>query len=141
MRVNGNGDTKLLERIRKLLNLAEGTRHKDEAEAAMLKAQLLLAENGWEIGDVPGFQDTKTVLKGELDTDDKSPQNWQVLIAGVIAKNFRLTLYSTTVGYTKNWRKKSALRVLGLKSDVEIGQEVIQFAWKWFDKNFKSYTV
>ncbi len=139
MNDNDNGDARMLERIRKLLNLAEGTRHQEEAESAMLKAQLILAENGWEMDDVPGFQDTRKVLYDCIDTDGKTPQNWQSIIAGVVAKNFRITLYFSTSYYARNGRRVRELKMVGMKHDVETCKEVTSFAFRWFEKNFKTF--
>jgi len=136
---SGNDDERLLERIRKLLNLAEGTRHEDEAQSAMLKAQLLLANNGWDIDDVPGFQDAKKVLNECVDTDGKTPQNWQWMIITTISKNFRLTPYFATTSFSSNGRRIQSCHLVGLKHDVQIGKEVISFAFSWFEKNFKLY--
>lgn len=128
-------NTEMSERDMRLLkkSLALGDTHKNtnenEAMAAMLKAQEILAKYGKTLGDV-NFEDDTQVNKEVMEdgvTDYHKVQKWEKDLAGVIARNFRCEYFWRTrsAGYRTGVSK---IFFLGLKEDVEVALDVYRFA-------------
>lgn len=74
-------------RIAKLLRLAAGTNHPEEAQSAFARAQALLAEHHLSMGDLPGEGGPSVAHAGcgpLVATGD-----WQAFLATTLAKNMR----------------------------------------------------
>ena len=115
----------IISKVEKLLALAGNNPSEAEAQAAMLKAQKLMAEHNL---DMAQFQDKSQehkeaiveYLQGYHNT------NWAISLAMVVSSNFRCNLLRAS-GY--------GLVFVGLKEDVEICKTVFSFAAKTLDKN------
>lgn len=118
-------DNKIISKIEKLLALAGNNPSEQEAQAALLKAQQLMAEHNL---DMTQFQDrpqekkeaTKDYIQGYHNTQ------WAISLARVICDNFRCNLLRAP-GY--------GLVLVGLKEDVSICKAVFTFAAKTLEKN------
>jgi len=137
----------IIGKVQKLLRKADSERNPNEheAQAAMLKAQELLAKYGMSIADVDMSEEDdtcRTVIKSAIDADTKTAALWKGKIANVIAPNFRCKLYKTyKTTYTDSgrYRKGSDHMLIGLEKDVLICKEVIAFAFKSFQKTRKYF--
>ncbi|MHB0886881.1 MAG: DUF7168 domain-containing protein [Bacillota bacterium] len=126
---------KLIERVRKLMRLAEGTNRQGEAEAALLAAQKLLVEHGLSVVEIKGdgsrpepeaVNDTAVLTGYAL-------EQWKIRLATIVAHNFRCDVYLTS-----NWdarsqttgRRRRELRFIGVRSDAEVAATVFQSAAK-----------
>lgn len=118
-------DKNIISKIEKLLALAGNNPSEAEAQAAMLKAQKLMAEHNLDMAqfkDQPQEKKEAVVeyLKGYHNT------SWAISLAMVICNNFRCNLLRAP-GY--------GLVFVGLKEDVAICKAVFTFAADTLDKN------
>lgn len=105
----------IIEKIRKILALAENNPNENEAISAALKAQELMAKfniNEAEIGNELSkerIDSLECVLSGKV-------QKWKLSLAVVISKNFRCKVYLTNNNVT----------FYGYESDIKIASEVFK---------------
>lgn len=119
----------VLDRVQKILNLANGTNHQGEAENALLKAQALLLENGLSMSDVEERSEknqpkTENVEEESLSTKTGGLADWKVAVASIIAKNCRCVSMSML-----GKGKRKHLNIIGLASEVKVAIHMINFAW------------
>lgn len=115
----------IISKIEKLLALAGNNPSETEAQAALLKAQQLMAEHNL---DMAQFKDQPQEKKEAVVEYFKGYHNtgWAISLAKVICDNFRCTLMRAA-GY--------GLVFVGLKEDVAICRAVFTFASQTLDKN------
>lgn len=111
---------KALARIQKLLRLARDRGATPaEAESALLQAQRIMAENGFEDGEVVDTAAPEEVILDEDVAVGRRRDFWRGRLAVVVAKNFRCKTY---------WRRgvdgQSGIHFLGRSGDVAIAKEV-----------------
>lgn len=118
-------DTNIISKIEKLLALAGNNPSEAEAQAALLKAQKLMAEHNL---DMAQFQDKPQEKKEAVTEYFKGYHNtaWAISLAKVICNNFRCNLLRSP-GY--------GLVFVGLKEDVAICKAVFTFASQTLEKN------
>lgn len=120
---NMSKEDKVIDKIRKLLALADTSQNGSEAEAiaAAMKAQSLMAQYDIDINQV---RDADTfcaeMLRKEIEFKKNSGYNikWRFHLAKIIAKNFRVKFFTVN-------RDKVAF--YGHKTDVEIAESVFNF--------------
>jgi len=120
-------DKNIISKVEKLLALAGNNPSEAEAQAAMLKAQKLMAEHNLDLaqfkeGPQEKKEAIKTYVKGYHNT------NWAIMLAKVICDNFRCNLLRAP---------SYGLVFVGLKDDVAICKAVFTFAAQTLDKNMK----
>lgn len=115
----------IISKIEKLLALAGNNPSEAEAQAAMLKAQKLMAEHNL---DMAQFKNKSKEEKEAVTEYFKGYHNtnWAISLAGVICNNFRCNLLRAP-GY--------GLVFVGLKEDVAICKAVFTFAANTLDRN------
>lgn len=118
-------NSKIISKIEKLLALAGNNPSENEAQAALLKAQQLMAEHNLEMAQ---FQDKPQEKKEAHIEYFKGYHNtaWAISLAKVICNNFRCNLLRSK-GY--------GLVFIGLKDDVDICKAIFTFASKTLEKN------
>lgn len=109
---------KILEKVKKLLALAGNNPSEEEAKAASLKAQQLMAEYNLTLSEAD--EDKKLEFANSSYACGVDNQ-WKYGLAAVIAKNFRCEYY---------WLGKKILVFYGYKADCEIAREVFGFLFK-----------
>lgn len=107
--------TKILAKIRKLLALAGNNPSQEEAQAAALKAQELLAEHGLSMAEVEATGGKKPNPK-TTGVDLPKVQYWQVRVGQVIAENFRCNLLI---------RPNAGVTLIGMPDDVTVAAETL----------------
>lgn len=119
---------RLIERIKKLLALAESS-NPNEAENAMLQAQRLMAEHGIRQNEVAGSVEKRAENITETRTDIGCKKcGWKVSLADVIASNFRCE--ALTVAPNRAFRHERRIVFIGEEADVEIATAIFSFAVK-----------
>lgn len=118
-------NNKIISKIEKLLALAGNNPSETEAQAAMLKAQELMAQHNL---DMAQFQDNPQEKEEAVTEFFKGYHNtaWAISLARVICDNFRCNLLRSK-GY--------GLVFIGLKDDVAICKAVFTFASQTLEKN------
>lgn len=115
----------IISKIGKLLALAGNNPSEQEAQAALLKAQQLMAEHNL---DMTQFEEAGKIKKEAVKdyVEGYHNTNWAIRLAQVICNNFRCNLLRSR-GY--------GLVFIGLKDDVAICKAVFTFASQTLEKN------
>lgn len=113
---------KIIEKIRKLLALAEDGANTAEGEAAMLKAQKMMAEYGVSVegGNTPESY-TYKIVRCETPGD----KGFRIALCAIIANNFRCRALI----------QDKTICFLGRSEDADICKAVFEFAYKFAKKN------
>lgn len=122
-------DKNIITKVEKLLALAGNNPSEAEAQAAMLKAQKLMAEHNLDMAKVKEHSQEKAQEKKEAVTEyfeGYHNTNWAIQLAKVICENFRCNLLRAP---------RYGLVFIGLKEDVAICKAVFSFAAQTMDKN------
>ena len=123
---------KIIERVKKLLSLANSN-NVNESESAMLKAQELMAKYKLSIKDVDVKEKNNEVVDIISDFEYTIRSQWKGTVALVIGENFGCHVYAKVV--YKNGRK-NRLKVcfIGEEENVEIVKIVYEYALKVCDE-------
>ena len=113
----------IIEKIRKLLALADESRNNSEEEAirAAMKAQSLMAKYGIDVKDVRDAESVcREMARESIFVKSNSGYNtkWRFRLARVIADNFRVKYFITD---------RTGVSFYGYKTDVEIAVSVFNF--------------
>ena len=119
-----------IEKIRKLLALAESS-NENEAQAAMLMAQKLMAKHHLELSEIQDAPVDHDVLEQEGDKKAHGSA-WKRRLASLIAHNFQCETY--LYGY-----KTYKTIFVGKKDNLEICKFVYSSAVRFIDINFTKY--
>lgn len=121
----------VLDKVKKILALAGNNPSEEEAKAAALKAQELLAKYNLTLKDVEGEDASskeKLVFQYYETGVDKA---WKYDLSSVIARNFRCRVV---------WFGKRKLAFYGFETDANIACEVFEFLFKTCEKRSR-YTA
>lgn len=80
-------DTKLIEKIKKLLALSESS-NENEAKIAMLKAQELLAKYKLSMKEIKEYKINNTSIKNKISNVSFRQGKWKAELGDIIAENF-----------------------------------------------------
>lgn len=112
---------KMLDKVKKLLSLAGNNPSEEEAIAASLKAQELIAKYNLDLTDVE--KETLEISQAEYKTGvDKS---WKYGLAQAVANNFRVLNY---------WVDKRKVVFYGYKQDVTVAVSVFEYLFKFGER-------
>lgn len=112
---------KIIEKIKKLLALANNNPSEDEAMAAALKAQEMMAKYNVVLDDLDDKPENREIVK-EIwrETSSHSMKKWKWGLALTIAKNFRCKVYAI---------RKTDICFYGYENDVKIALQVFSFLY------------
>ncbi|SFR07108.1 DUF2786 domain-containing protein [Desulfoscipio geothermicus] len=113
-------DTKLIEKIQKLLALSESS-NRHEAELAMLKAQELLAKNKLSLKEVKEFKTFSSAIKENITKVTFTKAKWKAKLAKLIADNFGCYHYFKT-------RRTNTITFFGREEDITVCNIVLEYA-------------
>lgn len=113
-------DTKIIEKIQKLLSLSESS-NEHEAEVAMLKAQELLAKYKLSIKEVKEYKKYNSKIQEKATDITFTKAKWKAQLAGVISDNFGCYHY---------FRRKGTNTIVffGREEDVIVCNLVLNYA-------------
>lgn len=122
-------EERIIEKIRKCLALANNNPSEEEAKAAALQAQKLLAKYNISISDVEEVENTseeiveqavwyKDIVKGVA-------RAWKYELAGIVAKNFRCKHF---------FYGRKGVAFYGHKTDAEAAAEVYKYLFGMGDR-------
>lgn len=127
---------KVMKRIAKLLNLADERKNSNanEAQAALLKAQKMMAENNISQADLGIFDAPKNTKEvKEVGTEWGKQQWYHKAVADIIANNFKCYYwYRPSNGMTK-------IIFMGLRADAELARTMFEFAIAALEYNTDQY--
>lgn len=85
---------KILNKIKNLLDLANNNPNENEAIAAALKAQELMAKYNIELDQLDEKKETREIIKETYYQSGKHEmRKWKIGLAAIIAQNFRCKTY------------------------------------------------
>lgn len=112
---------KIIEKIKNLLDLAGNNPNENEAMAAALKAQELMAKYNIDSSAIDTDESEKELFHATYnDTGKHEMKKWKVTLSNIIARNFccRLYFHGTSVVF------------YGYKKDAQIAVEVFRFLYE-----------
>ncbi|MCR3758455.1 DUF2786 domain-containing protein [Clostridium felsineum] len=113
-------DTKIIEKIQKLLSLSESS-NEHEAEVAMLKAQELLAKYKLSIKEVKEYKSYDSKIQEKVTDVTFTKAKWKAQLAKVISENFGCYVY-----YKR--RRINTIVFFGREEDVIVCNLVLNYA-------------
>ena len=117
---------KMVEKISNLLDLANNNPNENEALAAALKAQELMAKYHIELADL-NHDSGAEIVEEECRVDGSVPSKWRSNLANIIADNFCCKVYHKEM--YNFWTGKTVNFVVfyGYEHDAKIAKEVFTF--------------
>lgn len=113
---------KILNKIKNLLDLANNNPNENEAIAAALKAQELMAKYNIELDQLNDKKETREIVKEIYHQSDKHEmRKWKIGLAGIIAQNFRCKVY---------FMNKKDVVFYGYKEDAKIALNVFTYLYE-----------
>lgn len=113
---------KILNKIKNLLDLANNNPNENEAIAAALKAQELMAKYNIEMDQLDNKEETREIVKEVYRQSDKHEmKKWKVGLARIIANNFRCQMYLINA---------KDVVFYGFREDAKIALQVFTFLYE-----------
>lgn len=112
---------KILDRIQKLLNVADGTQYEEEAKTALRMAQSYMKQYGLSRSDVEIAKDLEGEIVHEILDEHacrKNPEKWEALLCMAVG-----VVFDCQAIRTHSW-KGSKMSYVGFKRDVEFAKVV-----------------
>ncbi len=112
-----NTDSKIMEKILKLLALGEKNPNENEAQLAILKAHELMAQHGIDILS-PSEEDVSYSTEA---CEHRGNRKFRRNLANIIAANFRC----------RNYTYNGQVTLFGRTGDVRIAKEIFEYAYSF----------
>lgn len=113
---------KILNKIKNLLDLANNNPNENEALAAALKAQELMAKYNIELDQLDHKEETREIVKAVYRQSGKHEmKKWKIGLATIIAENFRCKVY---------FINKQDVVFCGYKEDAKIALQVFTYLYE-----------
>lgn len=113
---------KILNKIKNLLDLANNNPNENEAIAAALKAQELMAKYNVELDQLDDKKETREIVEEIYHQSDKHEmRKWKIGLADIIAQNFRCKVY---------FMNKKDVVFYGYKEDAKIALNVFTYLYE-----------
>ena len=113
---------KILNKIKNLLDLANNNPNENEAIAAALKAQELMAKYDIELEQLDDKKETREIVKEVYRQSGKHEmKRWKIGLASIIAENFRCKVY---------FINKQDVVFYGYKEDAKIAIQVFTYLYE-----------
>lgn len=112
---------KIIKKVKNLLDLANNNPSENEAIAAALKAQELMAKYNIDSSAINGEEDSKEFFRAKyIIGAGHEMKKWKVKLSAIIARNFRV----------KTYLSNRDVVFYGYKKDAEIAVEVFKFLYE-----------
>lgn len=108
----------IIDKIKKLLALAENNTNESEAQNAALKAQKLIAKHNINVLELEEDYEEETIDENTLWVGEG--KKWKYVLASIISKNFRCKEF---------WYGRKTVAFYGYKTDTEAAKEVFKFVF------------
>lgn len=122
-------NTKLIEKIQKLLSLSESS-NENEAKIAMLKAQELLIKHKLSLQEVKNIRINNSKIKDDVTNISFTKAKWKGKLAYLIAENFGCYSYYKT-------RRIHRITFFGREEDVRVCNIVLEYAVDCIESTIK----
>ena len=114
-----NKQEKIIEKIKKVLELSRNNPSEEEAKAAALKAQELMAQYHISMQEVDDVQDIENIAEEQVTVGNG--KKWKFKLATVVAKNFRCKHF---------FYGRSTVVFYGYETDAKIAAETFKYLFK-----------
>lgn len=119
---------RIIEKIKKVLELAKNNPSQEEAKSAVLKAQKLMAEYHIAMSDIESVGNIDKI--DEVSVMIGKGNKWKYFLVSTISKNFRCKNY---------YNSKEEVVFYGYKNDAIIASETFKFLFDFGKKTSASY--
>lgn len=119
---------KIIAKIKKVLELSNNNPSQEEAQAAALKAQKLMAEYHISMNEVEAVEDIDSITEKSVSVGNGS--KWKYALSQIVAKNFRCKHF---------YYGKNTVVFYGYEVDAEIAAETFKFLFQTGNKAATSY--
>ena len=119
---------KILNKIKNCLDLANNNPNENEAIAAALKAQELMAKYNIELDQVEDVKESREIVE-EIFYDNKH-KSWKIGLAKIVADNFRCKYY---------FLDRTNVVFYGYKEDAKIALQVFKYLYTIGNKLARKY--
>lgn len=119
---------KIIEKIKKVLELSKNNPSENEARAAALKAQKLMAEYHISMSEIEAVDDVNAITEKSITVG--TGNKWKYGLARIVAKNFRCKHF---------YYGKSSVVFYGYEVDAEIAAETFKFLFETGNKAATNY--
>jgi hypothetical protein len=109
---------KVIEKVRKILELSKNNPSEEEAKSAVLQAQRILAKYHIDLKEVEAFESADDIT--EKFTEVGGHKKWRFVLASIVADNFRCKMFS----YNNN------VCFYGHATDVDVALETFEYLFK-----------
>lgn len=110
---------KIIEKVKKILELSKNNPSAEEAKSAALKAQKLMAEYHISLSEIEVVEDVENISEKQVDVGNGN--KWKYFLAGIVAKNFRCKHF---------YYGKSTVVFYGYEEDATIAAMTFEFLFK-----------
>ena len=110
---------KIIEKIKKVLELSKNNPFENEAQAAVLKAQELMAQYHITLAEVEDIQDIDEIVEESVEVGNG--KKWKYKLASAVAKNFRCRHF---------YYGKSTVVFYGYETDAKIAAQTFTYLFK-----------
>ena len=114
-----NKQEKIIEKIKKVLELSRNNPSEEEAKAAALKAQELMAQYHISMQEVDDVQDIENIVEEIVNVGTGS--KWKFKLANVVSRNFRCKHF---------FYGRSMIVFYGYETDAKIAAETFKYLFK-----------
>lgn len=128
-------EARLLQRIEKLLALAEST-NEHEAALAMEKVRHIYTKYNLER---LAAQRTSTMVHCVITRKKKRTESFESLIFSILNEHFYVRSIHTTLFDAKNCAEYKAVEILGTQENVQIAEYVYHFLWNTLQDLWRTY--
>lgn len=110
---------KIIEKIKKVLELSRNNPSAEEAKAAALKAQKLMAEYHISMSEVDAVEDVEKIVENRVSVG--SGNKWKYQLATIVARNFRCRTF---------YYGSKIVVFYGYETDTQIAAETFKYLFK-----------
>lgn len=123
-----NINEKIIEKIKKVLELSNNNPSIEEAKSAALKAQKLMAEYHISMMEIEAIEDTENIVEEKVSVG--TGNKWKYTLSAIVAKNFRCKYF---------YYGKSSVVFYGYENDVEIAVMTFKMLFNIGNKESTKY--
>lgn len=126
--MTNNKQEKIIEKIKKVLELSRNNPSEAEAQAAALKAQQLMAQYHISMSEIDDITDIENIVEEVVNVG--GGKKWKYSLAHVVARNFRCRYF-----FYGRW----AVVFYGYETDAKIAAETFKYLFKVGNKAASSF--
>lgn len=126
--MGNTSNDKIIEKIKKVLELSKNNPSIEEAKSAALKAQKLMAEYHVSMTEIEAIEDIENIVEEKINVG--TGNKWKYSLSAIIAKNFRCKYF---------YYGKSNVVFYGYKKDAEIAAMTFKMLFDIGNKESTKY--